>query len=142
VIVEHDEETMRRADHIIDLGPGAGGHGIVARNVAYIESNEHSETGRFAKSSVIPRENASIVRRSRAVDRNSGARAHNLKSVDARFRGLTRSSLDFGSGKSTLMRSVLLRQCGNAEKQFGKQRELFAAIAGPNRLKPRCTNRR
>ena len=57
VIVEHDEETMRRADHIIDLGPGAGGHGggVVVQ-------------GSFVSSHA---EDAAIVRRGWAVDRNS-----------------------------------------------------------------------
>ena len=56
VIVEHDEETMRRADHIIDLGPGAGVHGgeVVAQGTLRdIERNPDSETGRCLRNAAL-----------------------------------------------------------------------------------------
>ena len=76
VIVEHDEETMRRADHVIDLGPGAGMHGgevVVQGTLAEIQA--HSEFGNrtllaFAALSSHAQEPA-LVRRSRAMDRDS-----------------------------------------------------------------------
>ena len=75
VIVEHDEETMRRADHIIDLGPGAGMHGgevVVQGTLAEIKAHENSETGRCLReplSSSDARKPA-LVRRGGALDRD------------------------------------------------------------------------
>jgi excinuclease ABC subunit A len=115
VIVEHDEETMRRADHIIDLGPGAGVHGgeLVAQGTLRdIERNIDSQTGRCLRTPL-----CHPVRKSRRSLGEvedwleiQGARANNLKNIDARF-PIGRFSVITGisgSGKSTLMRSVLL----------------------------------
>src|SRR5437762_1039907 len=55
VIVEHDEETMRRADHIVDLGPGAGVHGggvVVQGTLRDIEKAKNSETGKCLKTPI------------------------------------------------------------------------------------------
>jgi excinuclease ABC subunit A len=52
VVVEHDEETIRRADHVIDLGPGAGangGHVVAAGRVSCLTKNRKSVTGRYLK---------------------------------------------------------------------------------------------
>ncbi|CAN5646658.1 excinuclease ABC subunit UvrA [soil metagenome] len=115
VIVEHDEETMRRADHIIDLGPGAGMHGgevVVQGTLAEIKAHNGSETGRCLRSPLChPTRNS---RRSLGEVEQwieiRGARTNNLKEVTARF-PVNRLSVITGisgSGKSTLMRSVLL----------------------------------
>ena len=115
VIVEHDEETMRRADHIIDLGPGAGVHGgeLVAQGTLRdIERNGDSQTGRCLRTPLCHPVRKS--RRSLGEVKDwleiQGARANNLKNIDARF-PIGRFSVITGisgSGKSTLMRSVLL----------------------------------
>ncbi|HEY1582035.1 MAG TPA: excinuclease ABC subunit UvrA [Chthoniobacterales bacterium] len=115
VIVEHDEETMRRADHIIDLGPGAGVHGgeVVAQGTLRdIKDVSESQTGRCLCTP--------LCHPVRKLRRSLGevehwlelrdAHANNLKQVDAKF-PLGRLSVITGisgSGKSTLMRSVLL----------------------------------
>ncbi len=115
VIVEHDEETMRRADHIIDLGPGAGVHGgeVVAEGTLRdIQEISASQTGRCLRDPL-----CHPVRKSR---RSLGevehwleigdAQVNNLKHVDVKF-PISRLSVITGisgSGKSTLMRSVLL----------------------------------
>ncbi|HEX8280750.1 MAG TPA: excinuclease ABC subunit A, partial [Chthoniobacterales bacterium] len=115
VIVEHDEETMRRADHIIDLGPRAGMHGgevVVQGTLAEIRVSTTSETGRCLRSPLCH----PTRKTRRSLDEVEhwieirGATANNLKNVDARF-PVNRLSVITGisgSGKSTLMRSVLL----------------------------------
>jgi excinuclease ABC subunit A len=121
VIVEHDEETMRRADHLIDLGPGAGMHGgeVVAQGTLRdIEKHTSSETGRCLKN---PLCHPTRKTRRPLADVEQwieirGAHVHNLKNVDARF-PVGRLSVIAGisgSGKSTLMRSVLLPAVKNA----------------------------
>jgi excinuclease ABC subunit A len=115
VIVEHDEETMRRADHIIDLGPGAGMHGgevVVQGTLADIERYAGSETGRCLKNPLCHptrTERRSLGEVEQWIEIR-GARANNLKNVEVRFPVGRLSVITgiSGSGKSTLMRSVLL----------------------------------
>jgi excinuclease ABC subunit A len=138
VIVEHDEETMRRADHIIDLGPGAGLHGgeiVVQGTLRDIERHTTSETGRCLKNPLshpTRKTRRSLGEVEQWVEIR-GAHAHNLKKVDARFPVGRLSVITgiSGSGKSTLMRSVLLPAVRERlKKERGRQRELFSTITG------------
>ncbi|HET7097034.1 MAG TPA: excinuclease ABC subunit A, partial [Casimicrobiaceae bacterium] len=113
VVVEHDEETIRRADHVIDLGPGAGSRGgkVVAEGTAdELMRAPASVTGQFLASPLphplVPRR-ANGVRDAAIVV--AGARMHNLKNATARFprERLTVVTGVSGSGKSTLARDVL-----------------------------------
>ncbi len=114
VIVEHDEETMRRADTIIDLGPGAGYRGgeVVAQGtLAEIIAAPLSVTGRCLREPLIhptrgTRRPLKEVTRWLELD---GASLHNLKAVNVRIPigRLSVISGVSGSGKSTLMRGVL-----------------------------------
>jgi excinuclease ABC subunit A len=113
VVVEHDEDTIRRADHIIDLGPGAGVRGgrvVAAGTAAELEAQPESVTGRFLAQPLMhpaqPR---------RATDARSAgieidaARLHNLRSLDVRIplgRLVVVTGVS-GSGKSSLARDVL-----------------------------------
>jgi excinuclease ABC subunit A len=114
VVVEHDEDTIRRADHVIDLGPGAGTHGgrLVAQGTAVeLARLANSPTGRCLAA---PYQHSRARRRPVGRDTPSiqvqGATLHNLRSVDARI-PLGRLSVVTGvsgSGKSSLARDVLL----------------------------------
>ena len=133
VVVEHDEDTIRRADHVIDLGPGAGTRGgaVVAEgSAAELMKSPDSITGRFlahplAHPLVAPRITGE---RSPAIA-VSGARLHNLNNVRARIplERLTVITGVSGSGKSTLARDVLyanlLELVGNPRRR--KPVELF-----------------
>ena len=111
VVVEHDAETMRTADYILDLGPGAGAQGgrLVAQGTpADIMASPASLTGRYLRGDMavdLPKRD----RRPKALLSIVGARKHNLKGITARiplglFTCVTGVS---GSGKSTLVLEVL-----------------------------------
>ncbi len=114
VIVEHDEATMRRADLVVDLGPGAGregGHVVGLGSLKDIQRNPDSITGQFLDSP--PQHPLGGARRTLNDIRwikLDGARAHNLKNIDVQIPvgRLTVITGISGSGKSTLMRSALL----------------------------------
>ncbi|MGO9513990.1 MAG: excinuclease ABC subunit UvrA [Steroidobacteraceae bacterium] len=123
VVVEHDEDTIRRADHVIDLGPGAGTRGgrLVAQGTATeLARQKNSATGRCLAE---PLRHSRGRRRTVDGDTPSihirGAALHNLRKVDARI-PLGRLSVITGvsgSGKSSLARDVLL---GNLKRLLSR----------------------
>ena len=143
VIVEHDEETMRRADYIVDLGPRAGSHGgevVATGTLRDLERSKNSETGRCLKTPLSHPTRKS--RRSLGAVENwiqvHGARANNLKDVDVRFPVGRLSVITgiSGSGKSTLMHDVLLpaviEQLEN-RKRSGNG-DLFKLVSGTEEI--------
>ncbi len=119
IVVEHDEEAIWAADHVLDIGAGAGIHGgrITAQGTPkQIAKNKHSITGQYLSGKqkiAIPTQRHSMNRQKQLII--TGATGHNLKKVNAKiplglFTCITGVS---GSGKSTLINDTLYPLCAN-----------------------------
>jgi excinuclease ABC subunit A len=138
IVVEHDEGTMRAADHIVDLGPGAGEHGgrIVAEGPpAKVQRVSQSLTGQFLAGKrriELPAERRSP----KATLDVLGASQHNLKAIDVAFPlgVFTCVTGVSGSGKSTLVNEILFRAVANRLHRAKLRPGAHKKIKGADRI--------
>ena len=133
LVVEHDEETIRRADYVVDLGPGAGWHGgqiVAAGALDHVLGQERSLTGAYLRGDLeipVPKSRRTTNPEHCLILRGSGG--HNLKQIDAVFplacfvcvTGVS------GSGKSTLINETLYRAL--ARHFYGSKRLPLSYLA-------------
>ncbi len=128
LVVEHDEDTIRRAAHVIDLGPGAGklgGEVIATGSAAELMKNPASITGRFlAHPLKHPLHPARAVNKQTPAIEIAGASLHNLQNLNVRvpLGRLTVVTGVSGSGKSTLARDVLYANLAHRVGEHNKKK--------------------
>jgi excinuclease ABC subunit A len=139
LVVEHDEATIRVADYVLDLGPGAGEHGgeiVCQGTLEDILACEDSKTGRFLSG----KDSVPIPRRRRAGNGQAltvvGAREHNLKNVSVRiplgcFVAITGVS---GSGKSSLLMDIVEKRLAQALNRAQVQPGAYDELRGIEHL--------
>jgi len=133
IVVEHDEEIMRQADFIIDIGPEAGSHGgeIVAEGNFDEILKSNSLTSQYLNQKLaieVPK----TRRKSQDFLKVIGAREHNLKNIDVQFplHSLCVVTGVSGSGKSTLVRNILYPAMQKQIGGYGERVGHFTALEG------------
>ncbi|MFD0896435.1 excinuclease ABC subunit UvrA [Loigolactobacillus binensis] len=135
IVVEHDEDTMRAADYLIDIGPGAGENGgrvMAAGTPAEVEANPHSLTGQYlAGEKYIPLPEKRRKGNGKKI-RITGASEHNLKNITVDFplgKFIVVTGVS-GSGKSTLVNSILKRVLAQKLNRNKQKPGQYKSVAG------------
>ena len=139
IVVEHDEDTMRAADYLIDVGPGAGDQGgeiVAAGTPKQVEKNPKSLTGQYLSGKreiAVPKERRKGNGKKIKV---TGAAENNLKNIDAefplgKFVAVTGVS---GSGKSTLVNQILKKALAQKLNRNSNKPGKFKKITGYNNI--------
>ena len=140
IVVEHDEETMKAADYIVDIGPGAGIHGgeiVCAGKITDIKACAKSITGQYLsgkKKIPVPQERRALDKSRQLVI--TGAKENNLKNIDVRiplgvFTCVTGVS---GSGKSSLVNEILYKHLAARLNRAKTRAGAFGKILGTEHL--------
>ncbi len=139
IVVEHDEDTIRSADYLLDMGPGAGIHGgkvVAAGSPDSVAADPHSLTGRFLSGSdaiAVPKRRRQPAGRSLTV---VGAREHNLKNltVEIPLGLLTVVTGVSGSGKSTLVNDIVAKELASRLHRSNEVAGRHEALEGVEHL--------
>ena len=141
IVVEHDEDTMREADYLIDVGPGAGVFGgeiVAAGTPKQVARNSKSITGQYLSGKrAIPVPEERRTGNGRFIE-VTGARENNLQNVTARFplgKFIAVTGVS-GSGKSTLINSILKKAIAQKLNRNSDKPGKFKTITGIEHVRP------